>query len=488
MITSPIHRIAALACVVLAAATTACGSDDDAPRAAAIATTANTPPTPATSVAPPTTAVPPTTAATTSTTLDESWRDEAAAWCTETGAAFLPITPPASPDDAPRFIEENAAHRDQVLALADIDLPKSLTEPPTDLAALVERADGWLTQSVDHIAAGTADGPPFSDTGLGFLDRFQRALVQMTTILSIAGVPCGADPARVASADLNLPIYTAYTATTGFGSVWVAETASLTIDRINPDTGEVTAAIAVGSRPYKMHVADGRLIVRTADAYEAIDPATNTVVATLAKADVGASANRNWAVDGAMWICDGQRLHRYDPTTLQPVTTIELGFECGHPYATDDLVVAWTFEEDLAESGAAIAAFVDPATNSVMATLPLPVDVGVPVALDDIVFFPALGGGSRAVVVDRATWTTVATPDLGGPMTGSVQPAVYDGTSIYVILDQRDIVVVDPATFEVTETIEPFDFPPNKVTAVTLSPGALWVTNIGASIVQRFDR
>ena len=131
--------------------------------------------------------------------------------------------------------------------------------------------------------------------------------------------------------------------------------------------------------------------VRTADRYVAIDPATNTVVATLDKAAVGPNANRSFAIDGAMWICDGQQLHRYDPTSLQPVATIDLGVECEEVYATDDLVVAYRFNLDVGQTGTSAAAFVDPTTNQVLATVPLPVDVGYVAVLDDAVFFPGCG-------------------------------------------------------------------------------------------------
>ena len=130
------------------------------------------------------------------------------------------------------------------------------------------------------------------------------------------------------------------------------------------------------------------MIVRTEDAYMAIDPATNSVVATLAKADVGPAADRRWAVDGALWICDGQRLHRYDPVTFAPTGPIELGFDCGQVYATDDLVIPWTYNQDPGESGTSVAAFVDPATNQSRDDRP-PADVNVPIVLDDAVFFPA---------------------------------------------------------------------------------------------------
>ncbi len=276
---------------------------------------------------------------------------------------------------------------------------------------------------------------------------------------------------------------------TGFGSVWVSSRADETVHRVDPDTGKELAVIDVDSLPYKLQPADGRMIVRTEDAYVAIDPATNAVVDTLAKADVGPAANRSWAVDGALWICDGQRLHRYDPVSFEPVTTIELGFDCGQVYATGDLVIPWSYNQDPGESGASVAAFVDPATNQIAATIPLPADVNVPIVLDDKVLFPPLGS-EPAVVVDRATWTVTSRIDVGEGSGG--QPA-FDGTSAYVITDgdEHNITVIDPETLAITETIEPFEFDApfdGGVNSISASPGAIWVVNDNANLLQRFDR
>ena len=266
----------------------------------------------------------------------------------------------------------------------------------------------------------------------------------------------------------------------GFGSIWVSEELHGRVVRVDPTSGEILATIDVGARPLKLQPADGRMWVRTEAEYVAIDPETNTTGARLAKSAVGPAANRNWVVDGAMWICDGQRLHRYDPNTLQPVTTIELGFDCGQPYATDDLAVAWTYNEDDGDSGVSAAALVDPATNEAR-PVTLPVDVGVPVVLDDVLFF-AGNLGPTAVVVDRATATVIATPDLGRPTGGSL--TVSDGKRMYVptTKDEMDVLVVDPSTFEVIDTVEPLG---NNTLA--LLDGSLWTAAGHYGLLQRHD-
>ena len=116
-----------------------------------------------------------------------------------------------------------------------------------------------------------------------------------------------------------------------------------------------------------------------------------------------------------------------------------------------------------------------------LATVDLPVDVGVPVVLDDAVFF-AGWGGSKGVVVDRARWTVSDTPDLGVVTKGSL--LVTDGSSIFVPTDccPKDVLVVDAATFEVTSTIEPLG---NNALAVL--DGSLWTADLDFGLVQRFD-
>ena len=90
---------------------------------------------------------------------------------------------------------------------------------------------------------------------------------------------------------------------------------------------------------------------------------------------------------------------------------------------------------------------------------------------------------STAIVVDRATWTITATPDLGRPTRCSL--CGYDGTSIYIATDdsdQLDVLVVDATTFEVTDTIETLG-----ANSIVAADGALWVVDTTYGVLQRFD-
>jgi hypothetical protein len=271
---------------------------------------------------------------------------------------------------------------------------------------------------------------------------------------------------------------------TGFGSIWVSQDLINTVARVDPDTGEVLARIPMSSRPIKLQPADGRMVVRTDDSYVAVDADTNTIVGTLLKGDVGPNANRSWAVDGALWICDGQRLHRYDPATLRPVAVVELDIECGQVHATADVAIAWTYNEDPGESGDSRATFVDPRTNTVLGTVDLGADAGVPIVLDDAVFFPQ---GTTASIVDRSSWTVTATPDFGRLIADGSQSA-YDGTSIYTISDKatQTIAVIDPITFEITREIHAIGTAPS-LNSLAATPGVLWAVNNSGGLLQRFD-
>lgn len=346
---------------------------------------------------------------------------------------------------------------------------------------------------VDHVSTLTDEALASLDAAdsaasTGDLETAETALLtsddqalRIAQTWILADAPCGADLARAKGAELNVAMeMSPFQLAAGYGSIWVVEAFAGRVVRIDPVDGSVQASIDVGERPFKLQPADGSMWQRTGPSYVRIDPQTNTVTGTLLKTDVGPDANRSWAVDGALWICDGLRLHRYDPTTVTRVSTIDLDIDCGQVYATADLVVVWTYNEDDGESGTSAATFIDPATDHVIQTVELPVDVGVPIVLDDAVFFPGFGG-STAAVIDRSTWTVSATPDLGRA-TGASQSG-FDGTNLYIATaDHEDILKVDAATYAVTDTITPL-----HANTVIVADGAVWAADGGRfDVVQRF--
>jgi hypothetical protein len=491
---------AALAGVV--ALTSACGGSNE-PETAALAPTtladssAATASTPASSstaspgTASPTTEAPvatteavvastePASESTSTTTIvDDGWTGDVEAACDSVAPMAIAIEP--NDGTAESMAVEIAATKSifDVHAFEGLEVPPAAQSTLDRVTAMGDEALTWLAEASARVTAGDLFG------GQQALDEGFDRLVRTQTAWAIAGAKCAlADPQRVANAETTVALEMApWQIAAGFDSLWVSEMTADDVVRLDPRTGDVIARIPVGEAPVKAQPADGRLWVRTGASYDAIDPATNTVVASIAKSDVGPSANRSWALDGAMWICDGRRLHRYDPATSMPVATIDLEVDCSAVYATDDLVVAWNYNEDAGESGTAAAAFVDPSTNTVMATTALPVDVGGPAVLDGVVYFPG-HLGRQAVVVDRASWEVTDTPDMGGSGGGTGQAAT-DGKTIYIVDESEDaVLLIDASTFAPAGTIEPLG-----VNAVAIIDDALWTAS-GAPFdaVQRFD-
>jgi hypothetical protein len=386
---------------------------------------------------------------------------------------------PADPTTPlPEHLAAHRAARTSVPVVDPASVPVEVREGPHGYAAEYAATEAALADAERAAAAGDAAATEAA------MDEYLFRLEKTARLFAVAGAPCAlAEPSRAVDADLNVPLDVDPVATTaGFGSLWVTEHDGSRVARVDPDSGEAVALVEVAGEPIKLQPADGRMWGRTAsDGYFAIDPTTNTVAATLPRDAVGPAADRAWAVDGGLWICDGQRIHRFDPTTLQQLAVIELGISCDLPGGTTDLIVASTYNTDDGQSGTSAAAFIDPATNQVLATVLLPLDVTIGVVLDDSVFF-AGEHGTQAVVVDRDTWTVRSTPDLG-TATGDLGTVEADSESVYVpTLDQMDVLVVDTSTFAVTDVI-----PTLGVHSVTVHDGSLWISGYGGYL-QRFDR
>ena len=491
------HRTTSIAIVTAAALTlAACGGggatagDTTIPTAAAPARSA--PPEPTTTVSP--TTVPPTTAAPRTvpdstlppTTVDDaSWREDVDKVCASGDGVALVTMPPPAPDQASlaAYVQAHVDFFETVPDITSIQLPPGPGRTPADLAEYRALQEDFL----DDAAAAAAAGDYAATTTA--IDAYRSTLALIASAFAASGQTCATADAEVAAtAALNVSIFNGWQLEIGFGDVWVSQHEGIDgVARIDPATGEALGKIPMPSPPIKLQPADGRMLVRTFESYIAVDGTTNAIVDTLLMAEVGPQAGRSWAVDGALWICDGQRLHRYDPTTFEPVTVVELDIQCGQVHATADVVTAWTYNEDPGESGHSRATFVDARTNTVIGTLELAADAGVPVVLDDVVFFPpALG--SKATIVDRTTWTVSATPDYGRLINGGSQ-AAFDGAAIYVIADKSTatIVKIDPTTFEITDEIRALATGFSQPNSLAASPGVLWVANNGSGLLQRFD-
>lgn len=201
----------------------------------------------------------------------------------------------------------------------------------------------------------------------------------------------------------------------GFGSLWAGDCVDNKLLRIDVATGELVATIDLpfASLPGESSVAvgdDGVWILSTGTQTDLvrIDPGTNEVADTF-PAPSGATAVR--AGDGSLWItrADAGQLLRVDPATGEELAEIDVAPESTFLAFGEGGV--WT----MGSTGEVV--HVDPATNSVVATIP----TGGPVEHGDV----AVGGGyvwariseGLFVQIDPATDTVVAR--YGPPSEGS---------------------------------------------------------------------
>jgi DNA-binding beta-propeller fold protein YncE len=158
----------------------------------------------------------------------------------------------------------------------------------------------------------------------------------------------------------------------GDGSIWASNFTDNTVMRFDSGSGRLTATIPVGNAPEGIAVTPSAVWVANhhpgpdgTGSVSRIDPATNTVVATIpagARADCcgpqGIDANA-----GGVWtaIPNANAVDRIDPTTNQVLAIVPAPPACGPVAAAADQV--WV----AGGCNGASATRIDPATNKVVA-------------------------------------------------------------------------------------------------------------------------
>jgi virginiamycin B lyase len=174
----------------------------------------------------------------------------------------------------------------------------------------------------------------------------------------------------------------------GQGAVWVLADNLGTISRIDPQTNRIVATIHFPPKDNSLvFVTPGAVWVtnRALRTISRIDPQTNTVVATLTN-QPGPNGVSFGA--GSLWMCyvhgqpDG--LIRLDPTTMQVQARIDVtaqqGLGCYWVTVLDQVIwVAATLDPD---GRTLVFERIDPATNQVRATTPVPGNFVLGVAAD----------------------------------------------------------------------------------------------------------
>jgi YVTN family beta-propeller protein len=243
----------------------------------------------------------------------------------------------------------------------------------------------------------------------------------------VATIPVGLGPGGVAI---------------GEGAVWVAGPASAILSRIDPQTNKVVAIIPLAlNNEASVAVSPGAVWVT--DAYNSslvrIDPRTNQVVATipnqLGPTDLSFGA-------GSAWLSNrhdtSKGLERLDPQTNQVQARIDVGSD--HGLACTAVVAlaqtVWTVDLVLGDGSSVVLKRIDPATNTIVAAIPVPGVVPFHFAADEQVVW-VWGPDAGLLRIDAHTNRVVGELAMKGGAgvalgAGSVWFAKSDGTLLRI--------------------------------------------------------
>ena len=232
------------------------------------------------------------------------------------------------------------------------------------------------------------------------------------------------------------------------------------LDRIDPSTNAVTGSVAIGATTELYNglaaSADG-LWATNGDAslLDRVDPTTLKVAA---KIPAGLAAKGVLATADAVWVADvhdGSVL-RFNPATNKVVETVTVGptGTSGPNWLADGLGSIWV---DIPNNGTIVR--IDPVTNNVQATIPAPVNVtpcgGIAVGTA-AVWVTSCSAGSILARVDPASNTVVATLDLRG---FGYNPTLIDDVPWVSVdtgaADSGFLARIDPATNTIDRVLVP---------------------------------
>jgi YVTN family beta-propeller protein len=296
-----------------------------------------------------------------------------------------------------------------------------------------------------------------------------------------------------------------------------------------PNPGNIIATVAVGAVPGFLAATDGALWVANIEdgTLSRIDPATNTVVATVTvgpSGGIGGNGVPLWLVayEGQLWTTNGadEQIVRVDPATNTVAQTIPMlvGTTTDAPRPgglTVDSSGVWASDHDgghlvhfdaatgavLAElpvdqpgslasgygsiwvvsgQGGRLITRVDPVTNTVVGEIPVTGNVWVMQIVDDAVW--CIGGDGDLFRIDPATNTLTQTIDTGLP---SSHGSLITAAGIWVGGNLHDgLVRIDPATGEHSRVI---DLDNGNVTSAIEYDGSVWVAHPFSNVVVRIE-
>jgi len=258
----------------------------------------------------------------------------------------------------------------------------------------------------------------------------------------------------------------------GFGSIWVSNFGSNTLQRIDPATNRVTGRVDIGAQPCGLAVGAGAVWINGygSNSVERVDPQAMKLVAHI---DVGRAPFDVLFAAGSVWTTNQQdgNVMRIDPATNAVVATIPVGAgPAGLGFAAGSVWVGSTAVDRIFR--------IDPASNAVT---PVPVEHTGPAWLstrEDRVWVSSVPDGV-AIRVDPATnHLTAVVKVRAQPVDG-----VVDARGLVWIPNRGDnsVSIVDAASATLVTTLRvgPAPFVLND------GFGDIWSPSYGGGDVRR---
>ena len=282
----------------------------------------------------------------------------------------------------------------------------------------------------------------------------------------------------------------------GEGGVWVAyyQDDGNHLARIDPGTGKVVDDIKVDTGPSwesgggGLTVGDGSvwltggsgrgsLLVR-------VDPVAGRVTADIELgegwgADVVVDASGVWVMSFARGGDGPVRVDRVDPATNQVVATIPLQEDYGHfLVAVGGRIVAQTNQTSKdREVGGAVLYFIYSTTNAIARREPIGFYAWP--AVGDVGAQLWLNAGPDLIEMDPATGDVIA--QFAVPSTGDAISVGAGGVWFLAASNRAAIHLFDPATGQVGGSV---DIPGSSPVAFAVAPHAIWVLNYDGTVIQ----
>jgi virginiamycin B lyase len=232
---------------------------------------------------------------------------------------------------------------------------------------------------------------------------------------------------------------------TGFGSLWMANTNSKEVLRIDPDTNKVIATIRVGSKP-DLSIGMGLEYVWIADTKDKtvkqIDPKTNQVVRTIAVNLPRETEGSIGVGEGSLWVLtnegdtDSGTLSRIDPITGEISANIQVNA------ASHAALVAFG-SVWVTSTAAGSVLRVDARNNTVTAEIPVHTAPRFLAADEGSVWVVSQKDGSLARI-DPLTNKVAATINVGVPGEGG--DLAIGENYVWVAADGVPLSQIDPRT------------------------------------------